>query len=182
MFPILESIMKNIEIKARCKNLNIIRKILKEEKAKDISKSEQIDTYFNSINARLKLREINGKEFILIQYNRANKKSSKFSDYKIYKTESPEDLKECLKRSLGIKVIVEKIRELYEIDSTRIHLDEVNNLGTFLELETVVKNELDTKKYKQENKRIKNLLGIKNSNLIESSYSDLLLKRRRKVN
>ncbi len=167
--------MKNIEIKAKTRNPERIRNILKRENANKIDILKQKDTYFNSSISRLKLREINNEKFVLIQYERADKKKAKVSNYSIYKTNSPDQLKKCLIQSLGIKIIVEKIREIYQIENTRIHLDTVKGLGTFIELETVVKYDSQMDTFHKENKKIQKLLNISLEDLIEGSYSNLLL-------
>jgi adenylate cyclase len=154
---------------------------LKSASAEKVEKLIQKDTYFNSENSRLKLREINDKKFVLIQYDRADQKKAKVSEYSIYETKAPDKLKSCLIKSLGIKTIVEKVRVLYQIKNTRIHLDKVKDLGCFIELETVVHDESQMEKLRKENQEIRELLKIKSKDLVERSYSDILLEKEKLV-
>jgi predicted adenylyl cyclase CyaB len=173
--------MQNIEIKARVKDHKAIEKLLKSASAEKVEKLIQKDTYFNSENSRLKLREINDKKFVLIQYDRADQKKAKVSEYSIYETKAPDKLKSCLIKSLGIKTIIEKVRVLYQIKNTRIHLDKVKDLGSFIELETVVKDASQMEKLRTENQEIREFLKIKSKDLVERSYSDILLEKEKLV-
>lgn len=169
------SLMKNIEIKARAKDLNTIRNVIRQNDGTLEKTLHQTDTYFHVHTGRMKLRETDEDTAVLIQYNRVNSPEAKISNYTIYKTASAKELKTCLENALGVKVIVKKKRELYIIKSTRIHLDEVEDLGTFIELETVVADESKISDYGKENADLQSLLGIKKPDLIKVSYSDLLL-------
>lgn len=166
--------MKNIEIKAKCSSLKELKAIVLKNGGRFEKTMHHIDTYFVVPQGRLKLREIDDTESVLIFYERSNSADSKESNYYLHKTNDPASLKDFLSRSLGTKVIVDKIRELYILENTRIHLDTVKDLGTFMELETVVSVQSDEEAY-EENKRIVELLKISKDDLLEVSYSDLLL-------
>src|SRR3989304_7181005 len=129
----------NIEIKARCKNPNRIRKILRSIKAYFRGRDNQIDTYFKVSNGRLKLREGNIENY-LIYYQRKNKKGPKQSDVILFKTSSDTSLKEILSKSLGILVVVDKQREIYFMDNVKFHIDNVKGLGPFVEIEAIDKD------------------------------------------
>jgi len=169
---------KNIEIKALCKDLERIRKILLENKADFKGTDHQIDTYFNVNSGRLKLREGN-IENNLIHYQRLDKSGPKQSDFTLFKTESGSGLKNILNKAIGIKVVVDKMREIYFIENVKFHLDHVKDLGSFIEIEVIdeygVLNEGDMFKTCQ---YYMNLFLIEKAHLIENSYSDMILNLR----
>lgn len=136
--------MKNIEIKVKLESLEEVENILNIfPEAKYSGVLNQIDTYYICNGSkRLKLREINTKENVIIYYDRANKAESKFSKYYIINIPNRflKVTKILLNYFFGIKVVINKKRDLWIFRNTRIHLDKVINLGNFLELETVVRD------------------------------------------
>lgn len=167
--------MKNIELKVEVDNFNGLVGALKSNKARYEGVLRQIDTYYNCKTGRLKLREINNKEFELIFYDRPDKNGSKISEYQILKIEKKQlqGTKAILKAALGEKVIMRKRRELWLYEHTRIHLDIVNKLGKFLELETVVEN-INLRQAKKEHDDVIKFLGLGQFEKYNKSYSDLL--------
>lgn len=170
--------MKNIELKIIPDDFLRITKILKKSGAQFKGGLAQTDTYFNCKKGRLKLREINRKDFELIFYQRPDKKNSRLSNYQIIelKKEQVGNMKSILKGSLGEMVVVRKKRNLWIYKNTRIHLDTVEKLGHFLELETVVQ-ENNLKNAKNEHIKVKSLLEIGKCKKISTSYSNLLLAK-----
>jgi len=168
---------KNIEIKAKCSDLNKIRKILISQKADFKGIDHQVDTYFKVNSGRLKLREGN-IENDLIFYNRPNKKGPKKSEVILLKNDPKSSLKKILEASLEKLIVVDKLREIFFIKNVKFHLDKVKNIGTFIEIEAIDrKGSLsDNKLLRQCNFYLK-LFGIKEKDLINNSYSDLLKKR-----
>jgi len=164
----------NIEIKAHCRDLNRIRQILKDHNAEFKGIDHQIDSYFNSKNGRLKLREGN-IENNLIHYERENTKSSKESKVTLYKTDPDSNLKPILERAIGRKCVVDKHREIYFIENVKFHLDKVELLGDFLEIEAIDTDGSISKDRLQEqcNFYIK-LLQVNAKDLISDSYSDMI--------
>ena len=167
----------NIEIKAKSNNQDAIRGILKSKNADFKGTDHQVDTYFRVNNGRLKLRE--GKiENHLIHYQRENKEGPKQSDVTLFKSNPKSSLKEILTKALGVLVVVDKKREIYFIDNVKFHIDNVKNLGTFVEIEaidndgTIGKDEL----YKQ-CQFFLDLFKIYQEDLVSVSYSDLLLQK-----
>ncbi len=79
-------------------------------------------------------------ENTLIQYFRPNDKAAKQSDFKIMEVKDGEVLKEILTASLGVKIVVKKKREIYFIENVKFHLDEIDGLGTFVDIEASNKN------------------------------------------
>ena len=164
----------NIEIKAAVNDLNAIRAIAERLSNKPCLTLQQKDIFFNSPSGRLKLRVLNDDAGQLIYYERPDCTGPSKSNYNIYNTSEPLQIRKLLTESLGEIIIVEKNRQVYLIGQTRIHLDEVTNLGTFIELEVVLcsgQEQIDGQKIAIE---LMNELGIKEDDLISCSYADLL--------
>ena len=167
----------NIEIKARCEDPELIREILKSKNADFKGKDHQVDTYFIVPNGRLKLREGN-IENNLIQYNRPNISGPKQSNFSLYKTEHNSPLKQLLINSLGIKTIVDKQREIYYLGNIKFHIDEVIDLGSFVEIEAErIDKKGSIEKLHQQCSEFLHLFEIEESALIHNSYSDMLIER-----
>src|SRR6056297_239810 len=126
----------NIEIKAFCDHQDEIRQILESKNADFKGLDHQIDTYFNVHYGRLKLREGNIENH-LIHYKRDDKEGPKQSDVTLFKSQPGSMLKKILTSALGILVVVEKNREIFYIDNVKFHLDRVERLGTFIEIEAI---------------------------------------------
>lgn len=126
----------NVEIKAHLQNQETIREILKSKNATFKGLDHQIDTYFRVNHGRLKLREGTIENY-LIQYQRENKEGPKQSDVILFTSDPKSSLKEILTKSLGILVVVDKKREIYFIGNVKFHIDIVENLGTFVEIEAI---------------------------------------------
>src|SRR6476620_6549465 len=130
--------MTNIEIKARCVDPEAVRSRLAARSVSLSRRMRQVDTYFHIPRGRLKLRETDAAETQLIQYDRPDHAAAHASDYVVAPIGEPGPLKQALTLALGVRIVVEKTRDLYLWSHTRVHLDEVTGLGCFLELETVV--------------------------------------------
>ena len=169
--------MKNIELKIKVDTFKKIEKSLKILGAKYEGELIQKDIYFNCTKGRLKIREINGNNFELIFYERQNRLINKLSNYFIveFSSEEIEKIKTILSLSLGIKTVVSKKRDLWLFKNTRIHLDGVNKLGKFLELETVL-GKISRKQGEKEYMEIYNSLKLSEFKKIDKSYGDLLIK------
>jgi adenylate cyclase, class 2 len=165
-----------IEIKARINKPDKIRKILQEHNAVFKGLDNQTDTYFNCRNGRLKLREGN-VEHHLIHYNRENKSDAKESVVTLYRPNPDSSLKEVLINGLDILAIVQKEREIYFINNVKFHIDRVDKLGSFVEIEAIDETgELGREKLMQQCKNFMLLFNIQEEDLIDCSYSDMLLE------
>ena len=166
----------NVEIKAVCNDPEFIRNYLLSHKAELKGTDEQTDTYFNVSTGRLKLREGN-IENNLIFYERTNQHGPKNSHFHLVKVEDAKGLKEVLTKSMGVKVVVKKKREIYYISNIKFHIDEVPELGSFVEIEAgnILAN-LSREELKEQCDFYMEELGIKEEDLIAISYSDMLLK------
>lgn len=165
-----------IEIKAFCKEQEKIRDILNSENAIFKGRDHQVDTYFNVPNGRLKLRE-GSIENNLIHYERSDQKGPKSSSVLLYKSDLDSNLKQILERSLGVLTVINKQREIYFIDNIKFHIDEVKDLGSFVEIEAIDETGTIAKeKLKEQCEHYLEKFALKNEDLVECSYSDLLIK------
>lgn len=167
----------NIEIKARCADQESIRSILRERSAEYKGLDHQIDTYFKASNGRLKLREGNIENH-LIFYARENKAGPKQSDIILFKNNPGSSLKSILERSLGVLMVVDKKREIYFIDNVKFHIDSVEGLGSFIEIEAIDSDGTISREtlLKQCSDYLK-LFGVEEKDLVPVSYSDMLLEK-----
>lgn len=158
-------------------NLKEIEQKLKEVGAVSVGKMKQCDTYYNNQTGRLKVREIDNQICEVIFYQRPDKTNFKVSDYSIETVPNDQckNIKRLYGKTYGEKVMVSKVRNLWFINNTRIHLDKVKNLGTFLELETVVKGKILGAK--NEFDLVVKMLKLGNKAKIKGSYSDILLDK-----
>jgi len=128
----------NIEIKLRIADPEAARAAVEALADGPAEVLEQTDTYFGTgEGAYLKLREENGRAS-LIAYRRELGQEPQPSDIRLTPLDNAAELGETLAHALGIRVVVAKTRQLYFSGQTRIHLDEVDRLGDFLELEVVL--------------------------------------------
>ena len=141
----------------------------------------QEDIFFRSDGARLKLRILGSDRGELIRYERSDVADARCSRYLIARTADPQVLKEILTKTLGVTGVVRKARTFYLIGQTRVHIDEVEGLGTFLELEVVLRE----RQTEAEGKAIvENLMvefGIDKRELVPEAYVDLLKSQERRA-
>uniref|UniRef100_A0A8C5MV10 CYTH domain-containing protein n=1 Tax=Leptobrachium leishanense TaxID=445787 RepID=A0A8C5MV10_9ANUR len=128
---------RNVEVKAKVHNWDHTRK-----ECEALSKSAgetlaQRDVFFNTEHGRLKLRDFQDGRGQLIYYERPDLQGPKLSNYSISSTSDPHGLEEVLTQALGVRGSVVKQRLLFLVGQTRIHLDRVQDLGDFLELEAL---------------------------------------------
>ncbi len=195
--------MQNLELKVRCLNgasLERIAALASEAGAVYMRTLKQRDTYFPAPHARLKLREwwhettlegAGGSESarrpdrghsyeqeptgaVLISYVRPDHAGSRMSDYLICPVSEPLMLRTLLSQTLGVQAVIEKRRQLYIYGHTRIHLDEVRGLGSFVELETVIDEGITLEEASAEHSAVISLLELDRLPVIPYSYSDLL--------
>lgn len=165
---------RNVEIKARLTDLEKHVKLAEEVSDGSGTTIEQADVFFHCAAGRLKLRIRPGGEGELIHYQRPDRAGPKPSDYVIARVGNPGSLREALERALGVRAVVRKTRRLYMSGRTRIHLDSVEGLGDFLELEVVLEEGEDVTAGEREAARLMTLLGIDPGALVDGAYVDLL--------
>ncbi|HUT01410.1 MAG TPA: class IV adenylate cyclase [Phycisphaerae bacterium] len=167
----------NVEIKAACRDPDAIRRLLRARGADCRGTDRQVDTYFRVASGRLKLRE--GQiENHLIFYRRGDEAGPKRADVLLLETPpGPRTaaLKEILTRALGAWVVVDKRREIYFLDHVKVHLDVVEHLGSFLEIEAQSAGGGATEEaLRAQCREVLGLFGVRPEELVAESYSDLL--------
>lgn len=165
--------MRNVEIKARVSDLAEIEVRARRIATEGPREIAQDDTFFSCATGRLKLREFSSGQGELIYYSRPNDAGPKVSDYWISRADSPAAMREILARALGIVGRVRKLRRLYLVGRTRIHLDDVEGLGSFVELEVVLADGESPDAGMRIAQRIMKDLGIGESQLVQGAYVDL---------
>ena len=168
----------NIEIKAHCPDPDRIRSILQDAESDYRGLDHQIDTYFRVPKGRLKLRQGN-IECALIQYQRPNQTGPKNSEVVLVAMgEKADNLRLALSNALGVLTIVDKKREIYFVENVKLHVDEVQNLGNFVEIEAIdYEGTIGEEKLREQCQQWIERLGIKREHLLESSYSDMLMEK-----
>jgi predicted adenylyl cyclase CyaB len=162
-----------VEFKARCGDHRSIREELDRRRARFAGKDHQVDTYFRVADGRLKLREGN-LENALIFYLRPNQAGPKKSEVTLSEVPPGSDIRAVLSKALGVLVTVDKDREIYFVDNVKIHLDRVEALGEFIEVEAIGAAS-EVPRLREQCESFLREFGVKDADLIEGSYSDMLL-------
>ncbi len=165
---------RNVEIKARVADLAALEKRLRELGAAGPVQLEQEDLFFERASGRLKLRRFADGSGELIAYARPDTSGPALSSYERYPTRDPALLAEVLTPALGVRGTVRKTRRLWGLEQTRVHLDEVEGLGSFVELEVVLGAEQTEAEGSRVARELMKALGIDESALVDSAYVDLL--------
>jgi predicted adenylyl cyclase CyaB len=165
----------NVEIKARARNPVRLKSLAEVLTLTPSQLIVQEDTFFAVPRGRLKLRKFSSKSAELIYYEREGGPGPKESRYSISLTSEPDSLKAVLQQALGVLGCVRKQRTLYLVGQTRIHLDQVEGLGPFVELEVVLQTHQSRADGIEIARELMAELEIQESDLVEQAYVDLLL-------
>jgi predicted adenylyl cyclase CyaB len=167
---------RNLELKAIDNDPEGSLRVCAELGADDKDVLHQVDTYFVVPRGRLKLRRERGAVAQLIAYERPDLPGQKESRYRIVAVEDAAGLEEALAVSLGISAVVRKARRLFLLDGVRIHLDQVEGLGSFIEFEGVADpGDADLARFEGRLRDLRRAFGIAGSDLVGGSYCDLIL-------
>ena len=169
--------LQNLEIKVRISSISEAAIVARRLKAQAKGILLQRDIYYKVPRGRLKLRIINNRSAELIFYNRPNRKGGRYSDYFVLPVKDAILTNGLCSAAFGQKVVVEKKRRLFLYKNSRIHLDEVRGLGTFIEFEVLVKH--GKPKAQKLLEMLSEEFNIKHSAIVAVSYSDLLFNSRR---
>jgi predicted adenylyl cyclase CyaB len=167
----------NIEIKARVHDMAALRSRAEGLSDTPVQVIPQEDTFFHVTKGRLKLRQLRPDYAQLVYYERPDQDGPKRSNYFIYETHDPEGLKAALSLALGVRGVVRKTRYLYLAGQTRIHLDDVDGLGQFMELEVVLRDGQTDAGGQAIAEDLMARLGVRKEDLLEGAYMDLLEKK-----
>ena len=173
---------RNVDIKARLSDYEDTAR-----RARELSRSEPVvikqeDVFFPCPSGRLKLRILCPERGELIFYQRPDQEGPKTSHYSLAPTSDPTGLRHVLATAYGEKAVVRKIRHLYLVGRTRIHIDRVEGLGDFLELEVVLAEGDSTAEGEAEAHQLMKPLGVTPADLIADAYVDLLERTDRSGN
>lgn len=164
----------NIEIKARARDFAELRRRAEALSDGPLQIIPQVDTFFNTAQGRLKLREFGPARAQLVFYSRPDGSGPKRSDYQLFETSDPENLKAVLEPALGVRGVVRKTRYLYLVGQTRVHLDDVEGLGQFLELEVVMSEGQPDSEGQAIAQSLMRKLGVLDEDLLQGAYMDML--------
>ena len=165
----------NLEIKAHCRDLPAAREAARAVATEHIGVDRQVDTYFVTRAGRLKLRESSLSGGQLVPYLRPDQTGPRRADYAIVPVEDPSSVKALLTALLGVHRVVTKRREIFLCDNVRIHLDRVESLGDFLELEAVFDGSPQAERAQHAKvERLMDALAISKADLIDTSYEAML--------
>ncbi len=164
----------NIEVKARVADFDSLRKRAEALSDTPCQVIPQVDSFFNCPDGRLKLRQLSPGHGQLVFYHRPDVSGPKHSEYHIFETDKPRDLQDILTMAFGVRGVVSKVRYLYLTGQTRIHLDDVEGLGYFMELEVVLKHGQSDNEGQAIARQLMEKLAIEEKDLIDGAYIDLL--------
>ncbi|XP_046751494.1 uncharacterized protein LOC124414567 [Diprion similis] len=167
--------MRNVEIKAKIRDREDIT-----SKAKILSNSQgtvikQHDTFFRVPIGRLKLRKFEDGSGDLIYYDRPDTEGPKLSNFSkttVCKADV-QGIAEVLKNSNGVIGIIQKLRVLYLVGQTRVHIDNVDGLGDFMELEVVLTDDQSLEDGQKIANELMAKLGVQQDDLIAGAYLDM---------
>ena len=166
---------RNIELKARIDSVEAMLPVARALADGPPQSIAQDDTFFVCANGRLKLRDFGDGSGELIHYQRADTAGPKLSDYVRVPTSEPAALREALGRVQGVLGRVRKTRWLLLAGPTRIHLDRVEGLGDFLELEVVLRDDQSEAEGVAMADALLQALGVSPTQRLAGAYLDLML-------
>ncbi|HEV7753223.1 MAG TPA: cytidine deaminase [Baekduia sp.] len=175
--------LRNVELKARDPEPTRTLQAALEAGALDQGALQQRDTYFAAREGRLKLREEHPEgeggapHAQLIAYARADEAVARTSAYHLVDVPDPAALGAALDAALGISVVVEKTRRLLLADGVRIHLDHVDGLGDWIELEAVAPAGSDLSAEHAKVAELRAILGMTDDRVVATGYAALLLEQ-----
>lgn len=166
---------RNVEIKARIDRVEALLLRARALADGDAERIDQDDTFFACARGRLKLRDFGNGNGELIHYERADDSGPKLSDYVRAPTSDAAALREALSRAHAVIGRVRKTRWLLLAGQTRIHLDRVEGLGDFLELEVVLRDGQTLEQGVVIADALLAQLGVAPHQRLAGAYLDLLL-------
>jgi len=169
---------RNVELKAHIDSVGALLPRARALADGPEQRIEQDDTFFACAQGRLKLRDFGDGRGELIHYERADAEGPKLSDYVRAPTADPAALREALARAHGVLGHVRKSRLLLRAGATRIHLDRVEHLGDFMELEVVLRDGQTVAEGEAIAEALMAQLGVRGDQRLAGAYLDLLLARR----
>ncbi|OPZ21714.1 MAG: CYTH domain protein [candidate division BRC1 bacterium ADurb.BinA364] len=167
--------MRNIEFKARLRDRDAAVRTALDLGAEDRGDLAQTDIYFHARSGRLKLRltgDARGGQ--LVAYDREDQAAARRSDYDIAVVGDAEALESALRRALGVRCVVRKIRRLFLWKNIRLHIDRVEGLGDFLEFEAVVDSAGQEAQASTDLAELTERFGVRPEDMESHSYGDMM--------
>jgi predicted adenylyl cyclase CyaB len=169
-----DSARRNVELKATDPDPGSSLQVCRDLGAADHGVIQQRDTYFNVERGGLKLREELPGRPHLIQFERADQSEQRQSNYRIVEVDDGVTLRAALEAALGVRGVVEKRRHLFLWQQVRIHLDEVDGLGCFIELEAVAPAQSDLSHEHRLITQLRDAFAITDDRLRATGYASQL--------
>jgi adenylate cyclase class IV len=170
-------VASNVEVKARAGDLKDLRAKALAAGASEAGVFRQEDTFFRCASGRLKLRAVEGAGAELIAYDRPDEPGPRLSRYEVVPVADPVRMKAALSSACGILGVVRKRRTLLLLGKTRVHLDEVEGLGDYVELEFVRERGEPHERGRRTVQALMKTLGIREEDLVGGAYLDALASR-----
>lgn len=165
---------RNIEIKARIGSVEALLPVARALADGEPEPIEQDDSFFTVPHGRLKLRAFADGSAVLVHYHRADGTEARASDYVLVPVPDPAALRSALVRACGLLGRVRKRRLLLMVGQTRIHLDRIEGLGDFMELEVVLRPDQPDTEGQAVAESLMVALGLAGAPRLAGSYLDLL--------
>jgi predicted adenylyl cyclase CyaB len=173
-------VARNVEVKARIHSVEALLPRARSLADGPEERIEQDDTFFACAAGRLKLRDFGGGRGELIHYQRTDAQGPKLSDYVRAPTSDPAALREALSRAYGTTSVLGRVRKtrwLLRVGATRVHLDRVEGLGDFMELEVVLRDGQSVADGEKVAEALMGQLGVCDDQRLAGAYLDLLRAR-----
>lgn len=164
--------MRNVEFKAELRDATLARSIARRLGGRLVDTLVQTDTYFRVPHGRLKRRETPGQEPQWIEYRRADEAGAQVSRYRVWTEAQARERFGSF--PLPVRVVVRKRREVYLVGETRVHLDQVEGLGMFVEFESPVRPGRSVGTGQRDVARLRSAFAPALGEAIAASYADLL--------
>jgi adenylate cyclase, class 2 len=164
--------MENVEFKAELLNLETARAICARLGARHQGLLRQRDTYYRLSGQRLKRRECPGRPAEWIRYGRPDVAGPRVSEYELF---SDGEAAARMGTDPGQPwATVAKVRDLYLLANVRIHLDEVEGLGSYLEFEAMVVGDHDRANCERAVENLRGAFASVLGRAVAVGYADLL--------
>ena len=164
----------NVELKARLLSASQAHEVARAWATAPVEQQFQRDTYFCCPRGRLKIRQIDDQRGQLIWYQRADEAAARESYYRLTEIAEATLLLDALGEALGVSGKVVKQRTIYWYENVRIHVDEVESLGSFLEFEAVIASDRDRREAGDKLERLLAAFEVGANDLLTESYGDMV--------
>ena len=164
--------MQNVEFKAELRDIDLARRVCERLGATRLGPVRQVDTYYRVPDGRLKKREADGEATEFIFYHRPDRVRPRLSHFTIF-TEA-DAKKRFGVAPLPVWLVVRKLRDIWLYKNARVHLDEVEDLGSFIEVEALVSPAHHVGRCHAIVQELRALLGPALGEPISRSYADMM--------